>query len=115
MSERIVQKAGKDQIGEFAPEFAHFNDDILFGESWNNKDIDLTTRNIITVVALMSLGITDVSLMYYLQNAKNTGVKHWHGAAPDSWFSHLVVEVPGENASNEWREEISDEQYGMLK
>lgn len=39
------------------------------------------------------------------------GVKHWHGAAPDSWFSHLAVEVPGEEASNEWLEEVSDADY----
>ena len=39
------------------------------------------------------------------------GVKHWHGAAPDSWFSHLAVEVPGEEASNEWLEPVDDEQY----
>ena len=43
------------------------------------------------------------------------GVKHWHGAAPDSWFSHLAVEVPGENGSNEWLEAVSDEEYGRLK
>ena len=36
---------------------------------------------------------------------------HWHGAAPDSWFSHLAVEVPGEEASNEWLEPVVDEQY----
>jgi 4-carboxymuconolactone decarboxylase len=39
------------------------------------------------------------------------GVKHWHGAAPDSWFSHLAVEVPGVNGSNEWLEPVDDEQY----
>lgn len=39
------------------------------------------------------------------------GVKHWHGAAPDSWFSHLAVEVPGEETSNEWLEPVDDEQY----
>lgn len=39
------------------------------------------------------------------------GVKHWHGASPDSWFSHLAVEVPGEDASNEWLEPVDDEQY----
>ena len=39
------------------------------------------------------------------------GVKHWHGAAPYSWFSHLAVEVPGEEASNEWLEPVDDEQY----
>ena len=37
-----------------------------------------------------------------------TGVKHWHGAAPDSWFSHLTVEVPGVNTSNEWLEPVKD-------
>lgn len=44
-----------------------------------------------------------------------TGVKHWHGAAPDSWFSHLALEVPGENSSNQWLEAVSDEEYGKLK
>lgn len=39
------------------------------------------------------------------------GVKHWHGAAPDSWFSHLAVEVPGEEPSNEWLEAVSDADY----
>lgn len=42
-------------------------------------------------------------------------VKHWHGAAPDSWFAHLAVEVPGEKASNEWLEAVSDEVYQTLK
>ena len=42
------------------------------------------------------------------------GVKHWHGAARDSWFVHLAVEVPGEETSNEWLEPVDDEQYGAL-
>ena len=41
-------------------------------------------------------------------------VKHWHGAAPDSWFAHLAVEVPGEDGSNEWLEPVDDEQYNAL-
>lgn len=41
-------------------------------------------------------------------------VKHWHGAKADSWFSHIAVEVPGENQSNEWCEEVSDEEYNAL-
>lgn len=41
-------------------------------------------------------------------------VKHWHGAARDSWFSHLALEVPGEDTSNEWLEAVSDEAYGQL-
>lgn len=41
-------------------------------------------------------------------------VKHWHGAKKDSWFSHIAVEVPGEETSNEWCEPVSDEQYNKL-
>ena len=41
-------------------------------------------------------------------------VKHWHGAKADSWFSHIAVEVPGENTSNEWLEEVDDEHYNNL-
>lgn len=40
---KIVQTAGRNALGEFAPEFAHFNDDVLFGENWNNQDIDEIT------------------------------------------------------------------------
>ena len=252
MSEKIVQTAGRRDLGEFAPEFAHFNDDVLFGENWNNQDIDLKTRCIVTMVVLMSSGITDSSLVYHLENAKAhgvtkaeaaaiithaafyvgwpkgwavfrlakdvwkeeipeedakaahaaemvfpigapndgfaqyfigqsylapvsaaqvgifnvtfepgcrnnwhihhadkeggqilvcvagrgyyqeegkeaqelhpgdvvnipAGVKHWHGAAKDSWFSHLAIEVPGENTSNEWLEPVTEEVYGLLK
>ncbi|PHU34353.1 carboxymuconolactone decarboxylase family protein [Pseudobutyrivibrio ruminis] len=252
MSEKIVQTAGRQQLGEFAPEFAHFNDDVLFGENWNNQDIDVKTRSIITVVALMSQGITDSSLKYHIANAKNHGVtqkemaavithvafyagwpkawavfnlakevynepipemtdkdryqntiffpigapndayaqyfdgqsylapvskeqvsifnvtfepgcrnhwhvhhatsgggqmlicvggrgyyqeegkearelhpgdvvnipanvKHWHGAAKDSWFSHLAIEIDGENTGNEWLEAVSGEDYNKLK
>ncbi len=71
---KIVQTAGRDKLGTFAPEFAHFNDDVLFGENWNNEDVDLKTRCVITIVALMSQGITDSSLKYHLQNAKDHGV-----------------------------------------
>ena len=41
-------------------------------------------------------------------------VKHWHGATANSWFSHIAVEVPGENTSNEWCEKVSDEEYNKL-
>lgn len=252
---KIEQTAGRNALLEFAPQFAHFNDDILFGEAWNNQDIDIKTRSLITVVALMSSGVTDNSLMYHLQNAKNHGVtqkeiaavithvafyvgwpkgwavfnlakevwkmnegdlpyedeamrnhaksmifeigepnkgfekyftgksflspvsteqlsifnvtfepgcrnnwhihhakngggqilicvggcgyyqeegkkaiqmkpgdcinipaeiKHWHGAAPDEWFSHLAIEIPGESCSNEWLESVSDEEYRKI-
>ena len=42
-------------------------------------------------------------------------VKHWHGAAPDEWFSHLAIEVPGEDTSNEWCEQVADEEYGKCQ
>ena len=70
----IKQTAGRDRLGDFAPDFAHYNDDILFGENWNNQDIDLKTRSLITVVALMASGVTDSSLAFHLQNAKANGV-----------------------------------------
>ena len=251
MTKKITQTAGRDQLGDFAPMFAHLNDDVLFGEVWNEEAIDLKTKCIITVVSLMASGITDSSLGYHLQNAKNNGVtkeeiaaiithatmyvgwpkgwavfrqareiwneetpaqsekdayqnsifvpigqpndayaqyfvgqsylapvsleqvpvfnvtfepgcrnnwhihhaksgggqmlicvggrgwyqewgkeavemtpgtcinipagvKHWHGAAADSWFSHLAIEVKGEESSNEWLEPVSDEEYTKL-
>ena len=251
-NQKIVQTAGRDSLGRFAPEFAHFNDDILFGENWNNKDLALKTRCLITVIALMAQGITDSSLKYHLQNAKNNGitkeeisaaithtafyagwpkawatfnlakevwndntgastekekysqtimfpigepntayakyfvgksylapvstkqvkifnvtfepncrnnwhihhaksgggqmliaiggrgyyqewgkepiemnpgdvinipanVKHWHGSAPNSWFSHLAVEIDGTETSTEWLEKVTDKEYNKLK
>lgn len=42
-------------------------------------------------------------------------VKHWHGAAPDCWFSHIAIEVPGEETSNQWCEPVTDEEYDKLK
>lgn len=73
--QRIVQTAGRDQLGGFAPEFAHLNDDILFGEVWSRNDLlSLRDRSLITVTALISQGITDSSLIHHLQNAKNNGI-----------------------------------------
>lgn len=43
------------------------------------------------------------------------GVKHWHGAAKDGWFSHLSVEVPGENTATQWLEPVDAAQYGALE
>lgn len=45
----------------------------------------------------------------------SAGVKHWHGAKADSWFSHVAIEVPGENTNNEWFESVSDEEYNKLQ
>jgi alkylhydroperoxidase/carboxymuconolactone decarboxylase family protein YurZ/quercetin dioxygenase-like cupin family protein len=248
MSRNIKQDAGRKQLGEFSPMFAHLNDDVLFGEVWNDATLSLKTRSLLTVTALMAQGITDSSLQHHLQNAKNNGVtkeeiaavithvtmysgwpkgwavfrlakdiwnddekpltdkdrfqkeiffpignpndgyaqyftgkswlapvstkqvsiynvtfepacrnnwhihhaktgggqmllcvggrgfyqeegkpavemvpgtlinipagaKHWHGAAQDSWFAHLSIEVPGTETSNEWLEPVSDNDY----
>ena len=43
------------------------------------------------------------------------GVKHWHGAAKDSWFAHLSVEIPGEQTANEWLEPVDESWYAALK
>ncbi len=252
MKKKITQTAGREQLGDFAPMFAHLNDDVLFGEVWNDEAISVKTKCIITVVSLMASGITDSSLKYHLENAKKNGVtkeeiaavithatmyvgwpkgwavfrlakevwnetspaaddkdryqntiffpigepndayakyfvgqsylaplsttgvpaynvtfesgcrnnwhihkarkgggqtlicvggrgwyqewgkdavpmtpgtvinipagvKHWHGAAADSWFSHIALEIPGEDTSNEWLEPVSDEDYGKLE
>ena len=77
----IKQTAGRDSLGNFAPDFAHFNDDVLFGENWNNNDIDLKTRCIITVVSLLSQGICGSSLKYHIENAKRNGVSQKEMAA----------------------------------
>ena len=71
----IKQTAGRDSLGDFASKFAELNDDILFGEVWSREEeLDLKTRSIITVVALMSKGILDSSLKYHIMNAKKNGV-----------------------------------------
>ncbi len=69
------QTAGRDALGEFAPEFAKLNDDVLFGEVWAREDkLSLRDRSLITVVSLISQGITDNSLKYHITNAKNNGI-----------------------------------------
>jgi quercetin dioxygenase-like cupin family protein len=68
------------------------------GEGWyqeeGKKAVSLTPGTVITIPA---------------------DVKHWHGAKADSWFSHIAVECPGEETSNEWCESVSDEVYDKLK
>ena len=72
---KIVQTAGRTQLGEFAPEFAHLNDDILFGEVWSRNDLlSLRDRSLVTITSLISQGITDSSLKYHLASAKKNGV-----------------------------------------
>ena len=73
--EKVIQTAGRDQLNDMAPEFAKLNDDVLFGEVWSRTSyLDLKRRSILTVVALVSTGITDSSLQYHIANAKRNGV-----------------------------------------
>jgi len=76
---KIVQTAGRNALNEFAPQFAHFNDDVLFGENWNNQDIDVKTRCIMTVTALIVSGIFNVTFEpgcrnnWHIHHAKSGG------------------------------------------
>ncbi|MBS6643189.1 MAG: cupin domain-containing protein [Clostridiaceae bacterium] len=67
------------------------------GEGWYQEvgkpAVSLTPGNVITIPA---------------------NIKHWHGAKADSWFSHIAVEVPGEDTVNEWLEPVNDEEYNSL-
>ena len=72
--EKITQNAGHNALGTFAPEFAHLNDDVLFGEVWNRDGLTPKQRSMITVSALIGKGITDSSLEHHLAFAKNNGV-----------------------------------------
>ena len=66
--------AGRDALGEFAPQFAHFNDDILFGEVWSREErLSPRDRSLITVAALMGSGILDSSLQHHIERAKANG------------------------------------------
>ena len=73
--EKIVQTAGRDQLGDFAPKFAELNDDVLFGQVWSRTDkLGLRDRSLVTITSLISQGITDNSLVYHLQSAKQNGI-----------------------------------------
>lgn len=72
---KIVQTAGRDALGDFAPEFARYNDDILFGEVWSRNDIlSLHDRSIVTICALVGSGVITDALKYHITTAKKNGV-----------------------------------------
>lgn len=73
--QKIVQTAGRDRLGDFAPDFARYNDDILFGEVWSRNDkLSLHDRSIVTVSALVAGGVLDSSLKFHIASAKKNGV-----------------------------------------
>lgn len=122
--QKIVQTAGHDQLGEFAPEFAHVNDDILFGEVWSRNDLlSLRDRSLITVTSLISQGITDSSLKYHLQSAKNNGINRteiaetithiaFYAGWPKAWAAFNMAkevwadDITGDDARAEYQRSI---------
>ena len=75
VAKKIVQTAGRDALGDFAPDFARYNDDILFGEVWSRNDVlSLHDRSLITISAMVASGVIDSSLKYHIQTAKTNGV-----------------------------------------
>ena len=70
----MKQTAGREQLGDFAPQFAQLNDDVLFGEVWNLDGISLKLRSILTITVLVSKGLIDSSFQFHMMNAKKNGV-----------------------------------------
>lgn len=101
----VKQTAGRDSLGEFAPEFAHLNDDILFGEVWNREGLSLKLRSVLTVSALVSKGMVDSSFRYHLAAARKNGVTKaemaeilthlaFYAGWPNAWAAfRMAVEV----------------------
>ncbi len=75
MKDKKPVTAGRDYLGNFAPQFAAINDDILFGQVWSREQqLPARDRSLITVAALMGAGITDTSLRGHLEKARENGV-----------------------------------------
>lgn len=110
---KIVQTAGREQLGEFAPKFAELNDDVLFGEVWSRTDkLGLRDRSLVTITSLISQGITDTSLKFHLQSAKNNGITRteiaeiltqisFYAGWPKAWAAFRL-------AKDVWNEDITD-------
>ncbi|TYZ29391.1 cupin domain-containing protein [Selenomonas caprae] len=118
---KVTQTAGRQQLGEFAPDFARYNDDILFGEVWSKNDIlSLHDRSIVTVSALVASGMVDSSLKYHLQSAKKNGVTKaemaevitqlgFYAGWPKAWAAfNLAKEVYNEPAAKDTESKGSD-------
>ena len=101
----VKQTAGRDSLGEFAPKFAQLNDDVLFGEVWSREsELSLRDRSLVTVVALMSQGLTDSSFRYHLESAKKNGISRseiaeilthaaFYAGWPKAWAAFRIAKV----------------------
>ena len=122
--EKIVQTAGRDQLGTFAPKFAELNDDVLFGEVWSRTDkLGLRDRSLVTITSLISMGITDNSLVYHLQSAKKNGITRteiaeiithigFYAGWPKAWAAFNLAkgvwseDIVGEDAKTAFQREM---------
>ena len=109
----MKQTAGRDTLGEFAPKFAQLNDDVLFGEVWARDDkLSLRDRSLVTVVALLSMGLVDSSFQYHLTTAKKNGITKteiaeilthaaFYAGWPKAWAAfRMAKEVWAENMAS---------------
>ena len=108
----VKQTAGRDSLGDFAPQFAQLNDDVLFGQVWNQEGLSLKLRSILTVTALVSKGLIDSSFQYHLTTAKQNGVTKSEMAAilthlafyagwPNAWAAfRMAVDPQGDRCSS---------------
>lgn len=71
---KVKQTAGRKELGQFTPQFAALNDDVLFGEVWSGDEISLRERSIINVIALMAQGLVDASFKYHWKMPKTMGL-----------------------------------------
>ena len=122
--ETVKQTAGRDQLGEFAPKFAELNDDVLFGEVWSRTDkLGLRDRSLVTLTALISQGITDSSLTYHLQTARQNCITRteiaeiithigFYAGWPKAWAAFRLAkdvwaeDTPGEDAKAAFQREM---------
>lgn len=113
----VKQTAGRDSLGDFAPKFAELNDDVLFGEVWSREDkLNLKTRSIITLTALISKGLVDSSLQYHLVTARKNGVTRtemteilthlsFYAGWPNAWAAFRM-------AKEVYADDIGTEEHG---
>jgi len=124
---KVVQTAGRDALGNIAPEFAHLNDDILFGEVWSRNDrLSLRDRSIITVVTLIAKGMVDSSFTYHMQNAMKNGVSReemaeiltheaFYAGWPNAWAAFRTMkEVYGENPDGKAETAMTREEFEKI-
>lgn len=109
--------AGRDYLGEFAPEFARINDDILFGEVWSREaSLSPKMRSIITISSLLGAGILDQSLQGHLQTGKDNGITKseiveiithlaFYTGWPKAWTAFSM-------ASEVWKDDKTDSLFG---